>query len=135
MLGKSSGYMGLKNHLLKTINPVISGYVTDIFDKIIDESHYSESLKVSKVVPTFKNGDPNAPNNYRPISLVPLFGKIFEKIIKRRLISFLLKNKILSRKQFVFLSKRSTVDELTEMISGNHSEIKGEKLSVSLYPA
>ena len=113
---KSSDYMGLTNHLLKTINPVISGYLTDIFNEIIDESHYPESLKVSKVVPIFKDGDPSEPNNYRPISLVPLFGKIFEKIIKRRLMSFLLKNKVLSRKQFGFLSKRSTVDALTEML-------------------
>ena len=66
---------------------------SDIFNKIIDESHYPESLKVSKVVPIFKDGDPNEPNKYRPISLVPLFGKIFDKIIKRRLMSFLLKKK------------------------------------------
>ena len=52
---KSSDYMGLTNHLLKTINPVISGYLTDIFTKIIDESHYPKSLKVLKVVPIFKD--------------------------------------------------------------------------------
>ena len=63
---KSSDYMGLTNYLLKTINPVISGYLTDIFNKIIDESHYPESLKVSKVVPIFKDGDPSEPNNYIP---------------------------------------------------------------------
>ena len=113
---KGSDYMGLTNHLLKTINPVISGYLTDIFNKVIDESHHPKSLNVSKVVPILKNGDPNKPNNYRPNSLVPLFGKIIKKIIKRRLMSILLKNKILSRKQFGFLSKRSTVDALTEML-------------------
>ena len=95
---KSFDYMGLTNHLLKTINPIISGYLTYIFNKIIDESNYTESLKVSKVVPIFKDGDANEPNNYRPISLVPLFGKIFEKIIKGRLYSFLPKNKILQKK-------------------------------------
>ena len=105
--------MGLTNHLLKTINPVISGYFTDIFNKIIDESHYPENLKVSKVVPIFRDDDPSEPNNYRPVSLVPLFSKIF---IKRRLMSILLKNKVLSRKKFGFLSKRSTVDALTEML-------------------
>ena len=60
---KGFNYMGLTNHLLKSINPVISGFLTDIFNKIIDESHYPESSKVSKVVPIFKNGDLNEPNN------------------------------------------------------------------------
>ena len=67
-------------------------------------------------MPIFKEGDANEPNNYRPISLVPLFGKIFEKIVKGRLYSFLPKNKVLSRKKIGFLSKRSTVDALTEML-------------------
>ena len=85
---------------------------SDIFNKIIDESHYPKSFKV----PIFKDGDPNEPNNYSPISSVPLFGKISEKITKKRLMSFLLKNKTLSRKQFGFLSRGSTVDALTEML-------------------
>ena len=85
------------NHLLKTINPVNSGYLTDIFNKIIDESHYPQRLKVSKVVPIFKDGYPNEPSNYRPISLVHLFGKIFEEIIKRRLMSTLLKKNSLQK--------------------------------------
>ena len=76
---KTSDYMDLTNHLLKTINPVISGYLTDIFNKIIDELQYPESLKVPKVGPIFKLGDPNEPNNYRRISLVPFFGKFFLK--------------------------------------------------------
>ena len=59
--------MGLTNDLLKSINPVISGYLTDIFKKIIDVSHYPESLKVSKIVPILKDGDTNDPKNYRPV--------------------------------------------------------------------
>ena len=91
----------------------------DTFNKIIDETHYPKSLKVSKIVTIFKDGDPNEPKNYRQISLISLFGKIFEKNIKR-LMSFLLKKKILSRKQFGFLSKRSAVDALTEMLENVH---------------
>ena len=105
---KSSDYMALTNHLLITINPVINRYLTDNFKKIIDWSPYPEILKGSKVVPICKNGDPFEPNNSRPIFLAPLFGKNFEKILKPSLMPFLLENKILSRKRFGFLSKRST---------------------------
>ena len=93
--------MGLTNRLLKTINPVISGYLTDIFNKIIDESHYPKSLKI-RVAPIFKDEDPNEPNNYRSISLIPMFGKYFKKTIRRRLMSFLLKNKVLEKIFLVF---------------------------------
>ena len=78
---KSSDYVGLTYHLLKPSNPVLSGYLTDIFNKIKDELHYPKSLKISKVVPILKDEDLNEPYNYRSISLVTLFGKIFEKII------------------------------------------------------
>ena len=56
---KSSDNMGLTNHLLKAINTGVSGYLTGIFNKIKDESHYPKSLKVSKVGPIFKNEDPS----------------------------------------------------------------------------
>ena len=78
---KSSDYMGLTNHLVKTISPVLSGYLTDIFNKIIDESNYHENIKVSKIVPIVKDGEPNEPSNYRPISLVPLLGKFLKKLL------------------------------------------------------
>ena len=53
---KSSDCMGITIHLLKTIDSVIDGYLTDIFKKILDKSTYPERLKFSKVVPIFKDG-------------------------------------------------------------------------------
>ena len=48
-------------------------------------------LKKAIVIPLFKNGDPNIFNNYRPISLLPIFSKVMEKVIYARCISFLKK--------------------------------------------
>lgn len=80
------------------------------------------------VIPIYKNkGSPLDPNNYRPISLLSNLDKIFEKIIKNRLISFLDSNKIITNKQFGFRTKHSTTHaliSLTETIRQNLDNCK-----------
>ena len=62
-----------------------------------------------------KKGDSDNPSNYRPISLLSIFSKIFEKIIHRRLSNFLGINEILHPLQFGFRSKHSTSHTLISM--------------------
>ena len=54
---------------------------------------YPAQLKLAKVIALFKKGDKLQPNNYRPISLLSCFNKIFEKILCRKLVKFLELNK------------------------------------------
>ncbi|KAI0211103.1 hypothetical protein LSAT2_004079, partial [Lamellibrachia satsuma] len=48
------------------------------------------------IVPVFKNGDTSLVNNYRPISVLPVFSKVFERLIYNRLINYIMKHNILS---------------------------------------
>ena len=50
---------------------------------------FPESLKLAKVIPVFKADDPTLFSNYRPISILPAFSKLFEKVMYNRLINFL----------------------------------------------
>ena len=51
---------------------------------------YPDCFKLAKVIPLFKKkGDPNMADNYRPISIIPVFGKIIEIILKNRLYKYL----------------------------------------------
>ena len=73
-------------------------------------------------MPTFESGDRSKPTNYRPISLLPAIGNLFEKLLYKRIYTFLSKNNTFSRNQFGFGSKLSTVDaiaSLTEVIRAN----------------
>ena len=72
-------------------------------------------LKIAEVIPIFKKGDDSDPSNYRPISLQPVVGKIFEKIIFNRFIVFLNKEKERIENQFGFRENRSTSDALVEL--------------------
>ena len=62
----------------------------------MNQGIFPDELKIGKVTPVFKKGDKQNFENYRPISIIPVFGKIFEKIIYSRLYSFLSSHNVLS---------------------------------------
>jgi len=69
---------------------------------------YPEKLKFSLIKPIYKIRDKSSPSNYRPISLLPVFSKIFEKVIYKRLFDHLNSHVILIEHQYGFRSKMST---------------------------
>jgi potassium voltage-gated channel Eag-related subfamily H protein 8 len=74
----------------------------------IDTGVFPDALKKASVVPIYKAGDKSIFTNYRPISILPAFSKVFEKVITNRLDSFLSKYNILFDKQFGFRKNHST---------------------------
>jgi hypothetical protein len=65
-------------------------------------------LKFSQVAPIFKNGNKDKLTNYRPISLLSSFSKIFEKVIYKRLDNHIITNKTLAKEQYGFRNNTST---------------------------
>ena len=70
---------------------------------------------MAKVIPILKKDDPLDCINYRPISLLPIFTKIFEKIIYSRMHEFLEWNKLIYNRQFGFQANHSTNHALISM--------------------
>ena len=68
-------------------------------------------MKIARILAIFKKGSKEDPNNYRPISLLRCFNKIFERLLHKQLMNFL-KKKILFKFQFGFRPKHSTADAL-----------------------
>ena len=66
---------------------------------------YSERLKFSLIEPVYKSGDKSSPSNYRPISLLPVFSEIFEKVVYKRVFEHLNNNVVLNEHQCGFQSK------------------------------
>lgn len=73
---------------------------------------FPNELKVAQVVPLFKKGSPKQISNYRPISLLPLFSKVFEKLVHKRLFQFATSNNLLSPDQFGFQPGKNTTQAL-----------------------
>ena len=90
-----------------------------IINMFLLTGEYHDLLKLVKVIPIHKGGSTQDVNNYRPISLLSIFDKIIEKLMHKRLYSFLEKNNILFCNQFGFRKNNSTVyalAQITEMI-------------------
>ena len=66
------------------------------------------------MIPIHREGPKNETGNYRPISLLPVAGKLFSKLLHKRILDFLKTHKALSGRKLGFLSKRSTVDAIIE---------------------
>ena len=73
-------------------------------------------MKIAKISPIFKKGDKSILSNYRPISILPCFSKIFERIMYNRLNTYLADNNVLFNKQFGFRAGYSTEHALLELI-------------------
>ena len=100
----------------------------EINNQSLLEGVFPNALKIAKVVPIFKNGDLKCVTNYRPISVLPAFSKITEKIVYKRLYKYISDNSILHQNQFGFREKLSTSMALLELID-KLSEAVDDKLT------
>ena len=98
---KSSGVDGLSLRVIKAITHYILPCQLFIIYLSLEKGIFPDQLKVAKVLPLHKDG-PKKEIDWRPISILPLFLKILEKVFDKRLYSFLHANGFLSKTQLGF---------------------------------
>ena len=99
---KSPGYDGISSNVVKTLFDSIASPLKHIFQLSIKTGKFPDSLKIAKITPIFKSGETFCLTNYRPISVLPCFSKVLERIMYNRLMLHLKENKLLYNKQFGF---------------------------------
>jgi hypothetical protein len=115
---KSPGFDGVSSFVIKNVSDVVSPVLSFLINLSCTTGVFPDALKLAVVIPLFKKGDIKDINNFRPISLLSVFSKIFEKAVKKRCLSFLNGNSFFSHKQFGFLEKISTEDALLHFCKG-----------------
>ena len=78
---KSHGLYSCPVRVLKSSSNALSRPLAHIMNNSVLTGQYPSKLKHAKVIPVFKGGDETDPSNYRPISLLSLFNRLFEKVI------------------------------------------------------
>ena len=78
---------------------------------------FPNALKIARVIPAHKSGLIDIMDNFRPISALPVFSKIFEKLTYKRMENFAVTLNILRACQFDFIRGRSTTLAITKLIS------------------
>ena len=105
---KAAGIDNLSARFLKDGADILARLISQLFNLSIKLSSFPRSCKIAKVKPRFKKGCKTDPQNYRPISLLPILSKITERIIHYQTQEFLSKNKIPYKFQFAFRKNYST---------------------------
>ena len=98
-----------------------------IFRNILLTSIYPDTWKLANVTPIFKKGDEQQIKNYRSISLLPICGKIFEKIIFNNLYSYLNANNLITKNQSGFRPGDSTTNQLLYLVNEIHQAFENPK--------
>ena len=99
---KATGLDGISVRALKAGSPTLSYYLSYLFNFSLSTGCVPACWKKKRVTPLFKKGNTDDPNNYRPISILPITMKIFEKVVHCQIVNFLDLSSILSSSQSGF---------------------------------
>ena len=94
--------------LMKKTSSTLLDPLSKFFNYFLIHGIFPSILKKASVTPVFKKGDSRFLDNYRPVSTLPLFGKILEKLIYNRLHSFFTANNTIYENQYGFRKNHST---------------------------
>ena len=119
----AAGWDGIKPGIVKHIKEIVCIPLKHICDMSFQSGIFPFELKIANVVPTFKTSDEMVFSNYRPVSVLPVFSKLLERLVYNRLIVYITNNKLLYEYQFGFQKGKSThlalillVDKITEAL-------------------
>ena len=132
-LNKSLGPNSIPIYILKISKNVFSNNLAKIINLSFKTGIFPDLCKIAKVIPIFKKEDPLLCKNYRPISLLPIFSKIFEKIIYTRMYKFLDKNHLLYDIQFGFRNKHSTSHALINLTESIKNYLDNKELVSGIF--
>ncbi len=120
---KAAGHDEMCAQLIQETSCDIVTPLVYIYNNSLDQGIVPDRLKLAKVVPIYKKEDRCMLKNYRPISLLSNFDKLLEKIVYKRLLNFLNKEKILYEYQFGFRAFHSTSLALIDVVDNIYEEL------------
>ena len=113
-INKSSAIDYISSRILKDAFVILADKLSTCFNLSFNSGIFPDDWKLAKITPLHKGGQKNQINNFRPISLLPLPGKLMEKIVHKHITSYLDDNNILNNNQNGFRAKHSTQDTVAK---------------------
>ena len=118
---KSSGLNNISTKVLRDGLLALNNQFTHIINTSISKQTFPAEWKNAKVIPIPKTGDLTQVSNYRPISLLPIPGKVLEKVVHTQLEDYLEEGELINEHQFGFRKYRSTINAIHQLT--NHINI------------
>ena len=128
--GKSSD---IPIHLIKKSAKIVSPLLSHYFNDCMQKGNFPDELKTGRITPIYKKDNEELFENYRPISTLPVFGKILEKLIFRRLYNYLSSQGLITENQFGFRKGHSTSHALNYSVSHIETLLKEKKHVLGIF--
>ena len=128
--GKSSD---IPIHVVKKSSQVIAPFLSKFFNECMIDGHFPDELKTGRISPIYKKEDEQLLENYRPVSTLPVFGKILEKLIYTRLYSFLSSKGIIHENQYGFRKGHSTSHALNYSVQHIESMTRNKQHVLGIF--
>ena len=114
---RASGPDGITIDMLRVTFPVVGPHLLKLINTCIVHCDLPPEWKVATVVPLFKKGDRSDPNNYRPISVLPVVSKLCERVVCTQLMTYLSEYHLLCPQQYGFRPGLSTEAALLDVVT------------------
>ena len=132
-ISKAADIYGISPKLIKLGAHLLCIPPSQIFNKSFELGVFPCKLKVGKVIPIFKSESKFEVTNYRPISLLPIISKVFEKIMYTRIFSCIKKEHILYKQQYGFQKGKSTELAILDLQAKIISSLEKGEIPCSIF--
>jgi len=129
----SCDYDGLNFDILRYFSVKNMDFITNFINLSFSSGIFPDLFKLATVIPIHKSGSINTFSNYRPISILPIFSKLIEKIMYNNLYGFLQFSNFFSDNQYGFIKNRSTTDALLKFSNFIYSSIDNNKKTLAVF--
>ena len=129
----SAGWDSISPGIIKLCDRSISTTLTHVRNLSLSQGHFPRELKIARIIPLLKRGDPMIFSNYRPVSVLPAFSKIYEWIMYNGLIKFLNDFDILYDFQFGFRTGYSPNIALIYLVDKIIDSLNNGKFVIGLF--
>ena len=119
--------------IVKKVSHIIALTLSMYYNILMKDGIFPEVLKIGKITPIYKKGNPEDIGNYRPVSTLPIFGKLFEKVIYSRVYSFAQSQGIINPNQFGFRKSHSTSHAVNHSVKIIEDALKAQKHILGIF--
>jgi exonuclease III len=130
---KSMGHDNISSILLKIGSEFLISPITKTINQSLTNGHFPNKLKIAKVIPIFKKDDPHLFNNYRPISLLSVVSKVFERVVFIQLVSYFNSHNLFYSNQFGFREGHSTELAIIQLVDRIYNDLDKRKTPFAVF--
>ena len=133
MPNRGTSIVDIKSSILLSISDIFCKVMAYLYNLSISNGIYPKLLKIGRVIPIFKSGDPLKSNNYRPITNLLNINKIFELLTYNRIMKFIDRFDLLTNHQFGFRKAKNTTQAIFKLTTDMLHTFNEKSYTVALF--